>query len=246
MPAEIACASAPAGTQPEDPRVAAFCSPQCPDLFQAVVFSQEICRPDPYDVETIHAEGRSTFERLVSRATTPPGLPSGRVFLLRGEAGSGKTHLMRAFRNYVHGRGLGYCGYMSMTSSVGNYARYVLGKLMESLDQPYYMPNGDRTGLMRLADAVAETPHAITREDLAQLREAEWDPDRLADFIRELADYVREEDIYRTLDLDLVRSLLYLQRAEPRMHSCVLKYLRCEDLEDRDKRVLGGLVPRKE
>ncbi len=79
-----------------DPRTAAFCSTVLPDLFHAVAHHQQIWRRDPYDVESIHAEARNGFERMLHRATTPPGPPAGRVLLLLGESGSGKTHLLHA------------------------------------------------------------------------------------------------------------------------------------------------------
>src|SRR5262249_52159270 len=82
---------------PADPRIAAFCSPEHPEVFHAVAYRNDLWKQDPFDVETIHAEARATFQRLVLRATSPA--PAGRILLLQGEAGSGKTHLMRAFRN---------------------------------------------------------------------------------------------------------------------------------------------------
>ena len=48
----------------------------------------------------------------------------------------------------------------------------------------------------------------------------------------------------RTIDLDLIRALLYLQSHDARIKGRVLKYLRCEDLSDHDRVLLGGSVPR--
>src|SRR5262245_14091600 len=76
----------------------AFCAADAPDVFHSITHHHEVWRPDPLDVESIHEEARAAFQRLLNRATTRPGLPSGRILLLLGEAGSGKTHLMRAFR----------------------------------------------------------------------------------------------------------------------------------------------------
>ena len=46
---------------------------------------------------------------------------------------------------------------MQMTSSTDHYGRYALNNLIDSLDQPYYEPGGETTGLMRLSTAVAES-----------------------------------------------------------------------------------------
>ena len=55
--------------EPDDrPRVAAFCSPERPEVFHAVAYRSDIWKDDPFDVETIHEEARDAFERLVHRA----------------------------------------------------------------------------------------------------------------------------------------------------------------------------------
>ncbi len=88
-----------------DPRMAAFLAPGCPEVFHSVATPTAIWKADPYDVETIHAEARAAFEHLLNRAGRTPPPPSGAVLVLLGEAGSGKTHLMRAFRNAPMDRG---------------------------------------------------------------------------------------------------------------------------------------------
>jgi predicted ATPase len=108
-----------------DPRLDAFLAPGGPEVFHSVATPTEIWRADPFDVETIHAPAREAFERLLHRAAHVPPPPSGAVLVLLGEAGSGKTHLMRAFRTRAHAQTLGYCAYMQMTTEVTSYPRYV-------------------------------------------------------------------------------------------------------------------------
>src|SRR5471030_1191606 len=96
----------------DDARLAAFCDPNGIGVFGAIVHGSMISTPDPFDVESIHAEARAAYRRLLHRASAPAA--SGKSLLLLGEAGSGKTHLMRAFRNEAHASGLGYCGYLQM------------------------------------------------------------------------------------------------------------------------------------
>ena len=229
---------------PDDPRTRAFCSPDGSDVFHAVAHWNDIWRPDPFDVESIHEEARDVFRSLVARASTTPRPTSGRILLLMGESGSGKTHLMRAFRNWAHGERRGYCGYMQMTSAADDYGRYVLNNLIDSLSQTYYEPHGEATGLKRLSTALAESSRSIPAERLMQLREDELDARCLGRLVDALADQIVEDERYDDFDLDLVRALLYLQRDEPRFRSRVLKYLRCEDLSPSDRETLGGLTPR--
>src|SRR5437764_15368568 len=80
-----------------DPRMAAFLAPACPEVFHSVATPTAIWQADPYDVETIHAKAREAFEHLLSRGGRTPPPPSGAVLVLLGDAGSGKTHLMRAY-----------------------------------------------------------------------------------------------------------------------------------------------------
>src|SRR5690606_14112149 len=131
----------------------AFLSRQAPEVFHSVEHSQDIWREDPFDVPEIHRQAREVFERLVEQAASTT-IDSGRVLLLRGEAGSGKTHLLRAFRNYVHREDRAFFAYMQMTSSAVAYDRYVLQKLVESLDQPYCLPARRDTSLRMLSNAM--------------------------------------------------------------------------------------------
>src|SRR4051794_31762475 len=157
-------------TSADDPRIAAFCSADRPEVFHAIAYRNDVWKADPFDVETIHEEARATFERLVNRASHSSGASAGRILLLQGEAGSGKTHLLRAFRNWAHGHGRGYFGYLQMTSSTSHYARYVLNNLIDSLDQPYFEPAGETSGLLRLSTAVAESSRDVPFDRLDPIR----------------------------------------------------------------------------
>ena len=229
----------------EDPRLAAFCSPLHPGLFHAVAYGTDIWRQDPFDVKSIHENVRETFAHLVDRVCERAALPTGRMLLLLGDSGSGKTHLMRAFRNQVHASHRGYCGYMQMTAFSDQYGRYILNNLVESLDKPYYEPESSCTGLMRLSMKLVES---ITDDDpgaslLRQLREEDLDQKTLDHLVSELADRIIVDDRFQTIDVFLGQALLYLQCDDPRIKARVLKYLRCEDLTHHDRQLLGGIIP---
>lgn len=223
-------------------RFDAFCSNTAPEVFHSVVHHQEIWRPDPLDVEAIHAAAREAYQHLLQRAADAGS--AGRILLLLGESGAGKTHLMRVFRNQTHEQATGYFSYMQMTSAVGNYARYVLTNTLDSLDKAYSEPTGDTSGLMRLSNALAEDETAITPTTLKMLREDSLEIDKLGNLINRAADRLVVQSRFADQDLDLVRALLYLQREDPAVTAKVFKYLRCEDLSDWDRQTLGGIVPR--
>src|SRR5579885_2353383 len=113
-----------------DSRAAAFCSPSGLEVFSGIVHGSQVWTADPFDVESIHADARGAFARLLNRASSSEPPSHGKTLLLLGEAGGGKTHLMRAFRTTAHTAGTGYCGYLQMSTRSDNYARYVLTNLI--------------------------------------------------------------------------------------------------------------------
>jgi hypothetical protein len=223
------------------PYAEAFCSPAGAEVFHSIVGPNEVWKDDPYDLWEIHAEVRETFSTLLNRAVGDPRPHKGRVLLLLGESGSGKTHLMRAFRAAAQCHGLGYCGYLQMTSAVSNYNRYVLSKLIDSLEQPYCDPDAS-TGLARLSTGLLEAVPSLSDGDRQRLWEGSLDD--LHRCVFDLADRVVLEPRFRSCDLNLIRALLYLQRDDPRLKGRLLSYLRAEDLAAADRALLGGLVPR--
>ncbi|WP_170229362.1 AAA family ATPase [Polyangium fumosum] len=213
------------------------------DLFHSVEHRSQIWREDPFDVEPVHADARTQFQRLLAHATTPPGLDSGRILMLLGESGSGKTHLLRAFRNHVHVHGLGFVGYMQMSTSITSYPRYLMSNLIDSLDQAYYESAGTGSGLLRLSNAIASRcgdPDAIR----ALNEKASLSAGDIIELVERAADRLIAHPRYADLDLDLVRALLFLQRHEPALKKRVVKYLRCEALVEGDRRFLGSISPK--
>jgi len=239
----------------EDSRLEAFCSAEGPEVFHSVVNRDDIWRPDPFDVETIHSEARSEFQRLVNRATTAPVSTSGRILLLLGESGSGKTHLMRAFRNLVHASQMGYFGYMQMSTVSNNYGRYILRNMIESLDRPYFEPLGSATGLLRLSNSLAEQP-TLRRiyakmggnrtDSVTALREWALSGNNLNKLVTQMAKSLMLDPLFHKVDIDIIVSLLYLQTGDPYLKNLVMKYLRGEDLAPHQRQSLGGIAPKAE
>ncbi|HTI51172.1 MAG TPA: helicase HerA-like domain-containing protein, partial [Planctomycetaceae bacterium] len=233
-----------AGVPAEDPRIAAFRAPGAREVFHSVCQKDQIWRPYLFDVHEIHEAAREAFYDALTRATTPPGTAYGQILLLLGEAGSGKTHLMRAFRNHVHGCRQGYCGYLQMTTATENYGRYVLGNLIDSLDDPYFEGEINQSSLMSLSNALVDVPYLLPPGEIERLRTAELSLLDLGELTNRLADRFICHRAFASLDADLVRALCYLQRDDSRIKSRVLKFLRCENLNEYDRRYLPGLEPR--
>ncbi len=229
-----------------DPRAVAFCRPDGPEVFASVAHGSQIHARDPFDVESIHAEVREVFHRQVVRASTPEQVQRGhgRTLLVLGESGAGKTHLLRALRAQVHSSRMGYVGYLQMTSEVGDYSRYVLRSLIDSMERPYDAPALHESALMYLSDGLAEGRVPIPPDELERLRTAELSETELDSAIGGIIDRVVRTEGLETLEVDVLHALLLLQRRDPALQRRVIKYLRCESLTGHDRKLLGGLAAR--
>lgn len=226
----------------------AFCAPAAAAVFHGVAGGHHIYKPDPFDVPAVHCEARRCFDRLVARHTGPGAPGTGSIFLLKGRAGSGKTHLLRAFRDRVHRDETGYVGYLQLTSETHNYHRYILSALVEHLQHPYHGELDTRSGLRRLSDAMAEASTTMGRRfrntgraALETLQEGSLPQQMIVRVVEMLAPHILQEPRYSAVDIDLVRVLLYLQTGNPRLENLVKKYLRAERLAPQDEEALGNI-----
>lgn len=229
------------GTQTVDARMAAFLDPECSEVFHSVATPNAIQQADPYDVEDIHADARQGFEALLHRGARPTPSPSGAVLVVHGEAGSGKTHLMRAFRTRAHRQRLAYCAYLQMTAEASNYARYMLANVIDGLEADYDPDAPSRSSLERLATALLESVPGLTEDDRLRFREAEENSGPLVDAY---ADRLRTMAAFGACDIEVLRVFLHLERREPRVHVRVMMWLRCQDMRPQDRDWIGGAVPR--
>ncbi len=212
------------------------------EIFRSVEDRQQIWLDDPFDTSTLHTEAREVFTTLLTNATGSEPPTSGRILLILGDAGAGKTHLIRSFRGQVHKSRAGYLGYLQMASGASSYARYVLSNLIDSLDQPYDPEVDSRTSLTRIANALAARafePHVAN----ALRDDEDFEDEELAEQVRIGADHLLKTR-YADLDIDLLRAFLYLHRPDPRIKGRILKYLRCEDLSSNDRQRIGDIVPK--
>ena len=231
-----------AGAEPMSARLTVFCEPNVREVFEAVVAPTQIWQGDPYDVDTIHAEAREVFGRLVSRATAATPAQRGRVLLLKGDAGSGKTHLMRAFRTSAHHDRSAHFAYLQLTTAAQHYGQYVLSNVIASLEHPYDPPGERATGLQRLSAALMDAAPGTSAEERETIRSGDAAAATVAIFAA--AERLLAGPRFAGRDEDLIRALLFLQRDDARVRSKVLKWLRGEDLNGYDRAVMGDLQPR--
>jgi Cdc6-like AAA superfamily ATPase len=227
----------------DTPHEAAFATPVGPDVFSGIVYGVQIWTPDPYDVEAVHADAREAYHRLLTRASAPERPGYSKTLLLLGESGSGKTHLMRAFRTTAHESGSGYCGYLQIRTRSDNYARYVLSNVVTSLEQPFKAGHSE-TGLHRLASGLLDALDAIPDDDRQRLCDDLLEPDELARLVHRFADIAVQYPRFQRIDINVIRAVLYTLPNDGRIRPRILNWLRCEDLGRYDRELIGDLVPR--
>ena len=226
-----------------DRRVQAFLAP-C-RVFSAVQQASSIFENDPFDVEAVHRDARVSFEQLVAHATMRPQPPDlGRMLVVLGDSGAGKTHVLRGFRRHVQEGNRGFVVYAQLQSRSEDYSRYLLRHLIDSLSRRYSEQSG-RTGLRELAGGLLRLARPPLRERIQRLVDDTWEGrGNLADYVEELVnDLVRIEEL-ASFDCDLLRVLLYALRPDPPTTSSVYKYLRCDAMNAHDLRWIGNVAPK--
>lgn len=230
--------------RPRDLRADVFLSGR--RVFSSIAQPSSIFDDDPYDVELVHEQARESFTRLLDRAARPEENRDGnRMFLLLGDSGAGKTHLLRAFRRLVHDNRFGYAAYAQLQSRASDYGRYLLHHVVASLDRPYASFVPDRTGLHEVATGLQRFVGEPLRGRLIQLSNADWpETSSLADHVNDLVDELLRRKELSQFDPDFLRVLIYTLREDPAITTRVAKYLRCEDMTSYDRRWIGEVVPR--
>jgi len=223
---------------PQDRMAAAF--------EHSITWEDDLWRADPVDVEQVHLKARRKFRDLLDAMTAGGGSGTpARLLLFHGQSGAGKTHLIRALRTSAHRSGKAYFGYAQMTPDVSNYAEYYLRRLVNSLEKPYDPDKGGESALSRLTNRLVNDAQVLGEGELAQLREAKLDETTLARFIVELADDVVASPKFadQELDINIVRALLYMQRADPRLDQRVRQYICGRQLNDLSRQSVAALDP---
>jgi DNA helicase HerA-like ATPase len=214
----------------------------------SITWEDDVWRADPVDVEIVHAHARRKFGELLDVVTGPRGSSgNSRILLFHGQSGAGKTHLIRALRTSAHRAGKAYFGYAQMTPDVANYADYYLRRLVHALEKPYDPDNGGESGLARLTKRLAEDTAVLEAAALDKLRDAKLNDAQLAKLVLGLADDIVAAPKFagQSLDINIVRALLYLQRADPRVDQRVRQYLFGRELTGLAQEAVGALDSNK-
>ncbi|MBN9259913.1 MAG: ArsR family transcriptional regulator [Alphaproteobacteria bacterium 64-6] len=210
----------------------------------SITWEDDIWHADPVDIAAVHKSARAKFQSALDAIVKAEGTATpARLLLFHGQSGAGKTHLIRALRTASHRAGTAYFGYAQMTPDVASYADYYLRRLVASLEKPYDPDDEGESGLARLTNKLAAA--ALNDEQLNELTEAKLDEDQLAKLIISYADEIVASPSFaeQELDINIVRALLYLQRADPRIDQRVRQYLQGRQLNELSQSSVAALDP---
>jgi energy-coupling factor transporter ATP-binding protein EcfA2 len=216
----------------------------CAAFEHSITWEDDLWRADPVDVEAIHAHARRKFSELLD-AVSETSSGQARILLFHGQSGAGKTHLIRALRTSAHRAGKAYFGYAQMTPDVANYADYYLRRLINSLEKPYDPDAGGESALARLTNRLVGDKAVLAPARLDKLKEAKLDDAQLARMVLALADEIVAAPKFagQSLDINIVRALLYLQRSDPRIDQRVRQYLYGRQLTELAQAGVAALDP---
>ncbi len=217
----------------------------------SITWEDDIWHADPVDVQLVHRKARAKFAALLDAVTAEPGsvnknaAAQARILLFHGQSGAGKTHLVRAMRTSGHRDGKAYFGYAQMTPDIGNYADYYLRRLINSLEKPYDPDRGGESALARLTRRLVSDADVLDPAQLRALREDDFDEIALSRLVLKLADDVVASAKFagQELDINIVRALLYLQRADPRIDQRIRQYLHGRPLTELSQQAVAALDP---
>jgi hypothetical protein len=244
---ELLQAFVSAGIGPEievDRRVQEFLSSG--RVFTQVQYALSVYEADPFDVEMLHSEARASFRQLLQQiAEGSRHVAIGRTLLVVGGSGAGKTHLLRGFWSYAQEYSRGFAAYAQMCVNVDDYSRYFLLHLVESLKCPYSGVYDGRTGLDELALGLVRLKSGEFAARVERLAELHSGPrDALDRQINSLVDELLGHSALAGFDPDILRVLLYALCRDKKTTPRVYQYLRCEDMNDHDRSLVGNVAAR--
>jgi hypothetical protein len=220
-------------TEWQQARLKAFRSAAGGQVFSFIAGQEDVWTNDPYDEESIHPDARQVFSELLELAADRERNTRGRgrVLLLQGDAGSGKTHLLGTYRREIERLDAGYFAYAQMTTGVPNLRQYLLRNVVDCLQRHSAFGGGD--AWMRLSDALIERP-VIPVEERDALRNSDDYPTALIKIRARLLDELKHDDPRHNVHADILTALLAIQRRDGNTLSAAMKYFRAEPLSPQE------------
>src|SRR5262245_27494757 len=162
---------------PSQRMIDAFLSASADDLFASVATPAEATELQAFDVADGQAEARQAIRMAIANARRRNPNPGPRIALIKGEAGSGKSHALTMTFKEAAGMPMDkvYPVVLQLTAPVatGDYQRWLLDAVIRQLSARHFANDANLSPLRCLADQLAEHVDTDQRERFRQLVEEE-------------------------------------------------------------------------
>ncbi|MDZ4791555.1 MAG: DUF87 domain-containing protein [Hyphomicrobiales bacterium] len=161
-----------------DPRIEAFKSPEFDRVFGAVASLPGAADEETLDVPAIDPVARSAVAAVAHHARTGNPDPASRLLLIKGPAGTGKTHTLVTAIRQLHAAGDIYGVVLPMVDPVSEseFDGWLTRAIVTRLSEPHLVQAGAPLPLHRLAEKLlAVGPEALATAFRAQVMDGSGD-----------------------------------------------------------------------
>jgi hypothetical protein len=152
---------------------AAFLSPQADDLFESVAAFANARELEKLDVTSGQSSARKALGRAIENAARRRPSPATRIALIKGEAGSGKTHVLTTIFKKAAAIPVAefYPAVLQLTAPVGtaDYEKWLLDASFRELMARHFPDHLNQSPLKRLAEHLLDHIEVDERNEFMRL-----------------------------------------------------------------------------
>jgi hypothetical protein len=171
----------------------AFLSPLADKLFESVAAFADASHLEAMDILEGHMEARQAIAKAIENAARREPNAASRIALIKGDAGSGKTHVLTAIFRRAAGLVLYpvYPAILQLTAPVATsqYLAWLLDALFRELSARYFSDHLGNSPLRRLAERLLDRVSVEDRNVFLEL--VDVDSDRIITSARDLGAKIR-------------------------------------------------------
>src|SRR5215471_4983218 len=155
------------------PLIDAFLGARADDLFTSVATPAEATELHAVDVPDGQVEARQAIRIAMTNARRRQPNPGTRIALIKGEAGSGKSHVLTMTFKEAASLPMDsvYPAVLQLTAPVtrSDYERWLLDATVRQLSARHFVNGANQSPLRRLAEKLAEHAETDQREKFLEL-----------------------------------------------------------------------------
>jgi hypothetical protein len=173
----------------------AFLSPFADDLFSAVAAFGDAQALQAFDVADFQKPARQAIDRAINNALNPRSHnPGSRIALIKGDAGSGKSHVLTTTFERAASTKEVYPAVLQLTAPVSceKYDTWLLDAIIRQLSARHFVDDSNHCPLRRLADRLLDRVELAKKDEFLRVIEDLDTDDEIVLSLR-LAKRIRQE-----------------------------------------------------